>query len=279
MAIDSFRYKNPFDITTAGFSDNGELLVQGDFSYPNSRTPKPSTTNNENEQGIQGIQGVQDTQSTYDMQSVQGIQETQEDGIIRVSSISEAKNIFNQSTNPSTLEFIIENVVFAFRNNYGRFMFVKDDSGGLLIYDNNAPVITTSYNEGDLIDSIQGRLTLYQGMHEFIPTKNSPYTTGIPVKIEPIPTTINDIESNYEQYESQLVTLNNVVFVDGGEYSNGGILYVNQNEKTFQCWDRFGELSMIIQPNVHANITGFIGFSDKWGYHIWPRSNNDIEII
>ena len=154
MAIDSYRYKNPFDITTAGFSDNGELLVQGDFSYPNKST-KPNSQNNQSEQGIQSVQGVQDVQETDEIQGVQGIQgiqETQEDGVIRVASILEAKNIAKE--NPSA-EFVIENVVYVFRN--GRFMFVKDDSGGLLIFDKPTSIIWTAYIEGDIISEIQGK--------------------------------------------------------------------------------------------------------------------------
>lgn len=268
MAIDSYRYKNPFDITTAGFSDNGELLVQGDFSYPNKST-KPNSQNNQSEQGIQSVQGVQDVQETDEIQGVQGIQgiqETQEDGVIRVASILEAKNIANE--NPSA-KFVIENrITFVFRG--GRFMFVKDDSGALLIYDMVTPIITTMYNEGDIFDGIQGRFILYQGMWEFIPSKNTPYQMYAPVKIEPIPVTINDIEIDYAHYESQLVTLNDVVYVDG---------YVNQNEKTIQIYNRFDTLSIEIPNGTHINVTGFVAFSNKWGYMIYPRSNNDIEII
>lgn len=270
MAIDSYRYKNPFDITTAGFSDNGELLVQGDFSYPN-KSAKPNSQNNQSEQGIQDVQGVQDVQGTDNIQGVQGIQgiqETQDDSVIRVSSILEAKNIANE--NPSA-EFVIENrITFVFRG--GRFMFVKDDSGALLIYDYNTPIITTCYNEGDVFDEIQGKLMLYQGMWEFIPSKNTPPATYAPVKIEPIPVTINDIESDYTRYESQLVTLNDVII-------DGDTMTISQNENTIKLYNRFNSISMEIPNGTHANITGFAYFSTNYGYQIWPRSNNDIEII
>lgn len=270
MAIDSYRYKNPFDITTAGFSDNGELLVQGDFSYPNKST-KPNSQNNQSEQGIQSVQGVQDAQETDEIQGVQGIQgiqETQEDSVIRVASILEAKNIANE--NPSA-EFVIENrIAFMFRS--GRFMFVKDDSGVLLIYDYITPKITTQYNEGDVFDEIQGKLMLYQGTWEFIPSKNTPYQMYAPVKIEPISVTINDIKNDYAHYESQLVTLNDVII-------DGDTMTISQNENTIKLYNRFNSISMEIPNGTHANITGFAYFSTNYGYQIWPRSNNDIEII
>jgi len=267
MAIDSYRYKNPFDITTAGFSDNGELLVQGDFSYPN-KSAKPNSQNNQSEQGIQCVQGVQDVQETDEIQGVQGIQgiqEAQEDNVIRVASILELKNYANVQS-----EIIIENpITFVFR--YGRYMYVKDDSGGLCIYDYNTPKITTQYNEGDIFDGIQGRLTLYQGTWEFIPSKNTPEATYVPVKIEPIPVTINDIENNYAHYESQLVTLNDVII-------DGDTMTISQNENTIKLYNRFNSISMEIPNGTHANITGFAYFSTNYGYQIWPRSNNDIEI-
>ena len=57
----------------------------------------------------------------------------------------------NTATN-TTVYKITGDVTFVFRN--GRNMLIKDATGGLFIYDNATPVITQSYNDGDIISMV-----------------------------------------------------------------------------------------------------------------------------
>ena len=166
---------------------------------------------------------------------------------------------------------IMSDVTFVFRS--GRYIFVEDNSAALLIYDFNTPVITTQYNEGDVIEGgIFGKYKLYSGMVEMEPTHNANAATGTPVTVMPTTTTITDIKTQYaDTYESKFVKLNDVVFIDDTRFV--------QNGDTMAIFDRFNTITTTISAGDIADVTGFVSyFATNNAYQIFPRDNNDIEI-
>ena len=165
---------------------------------------------------------------------------------------------------------IMSNVTFVFRS--GRFMFVEDNTAALLIYDYNTPVITTQYNEGDVIEGgIFGKYTTYQGMVEMLPTNNANDATGTPVTVTPANATITDIKAQYaDVYEAKLVHLSNVEFINATTFV--------QNGDTMAIYNRFNTVTTDIAAGDLADVTGFVSYSDSYGYQIYPRGNEDIEI-
>ena len=165
---------------------------------------------------------------------------------------------------------IMSDVTFVFRS--GRFMFVEDNTGGLLIYDYNNPVITTTYNEGDVIEGgIFGKYSLYNGMVEMLPTHNANAATGTPVTVTPTDVTAAEVKAQYANvYESKLVHLSNVVFIDDEKFV--------QNGDTMAIFDRFNSVDVTISAGDQADVTGFVSYSSVHGYQIFPRNNADIDI-
>ena len=165
---------------------------------------------------------------------------------------------------------IMSDVTFVFRS--GRFMFVEDNSAALLIYDYTNPVITTQYNEGDVIQGgVFGKYTLYNGMVEMLPTHNANDATGTPVTVTPTTTTITDIKAQYANvYEAKLVHLNDVQFISATQFV--------QNGDTMAIYNRFNTLTTTISAGDQADVTGFVSYSSNYGYQIYPRDNNDINI-
>jgi len=165
---------------------------------------------------------------------------------------------------------IMSDVTFVFRS--GRYIFVEDNSAAMLIYDNNPAVITTTYNEGDVIHSgIFGRYTTYNGMVEMVPTYNAAEATGTPVTVTPAVATVANIKSQYNDvYESKLVRLNDVLFLND-------TLFV-QNGDTMSIRNRFNTLTTTINAGDQADVTGFVSFSTRNGYQIFPRGDEDINI-
>ncbi len=165
---------------------------------------------------------------------------------------------------------IMSDVTFVFRS--GRFMYVEDNTGALLIYDYNTPVITTQYNEGDVIEGgIFGKYTLYQGMVEMLPTHDAATATGTPVTVTPTTTTITDIKTQYaDVYEAKLVHLNDVQFISATQFV--------QNGDTMAIYNRFNTLTTTITAGDQADVTGFVSYSSNYGYQIYPRDNSDIDI-
>lgn len=165
---------------------------------------------------------------------------------------------------------IMSDVTFVFRS--GRFMYVEDNSAALLIYDYSTPVITTQYNEGDVIQGgIFGKYTLYQGMVEMLPTHEAAPATGTPVTVTPTTTTVTDIKAQYANvYEAKLVHLNDVQFISATQFV--------QNGDTMAIYNRFNTLTTTISAGDQADVTGFVSYSSNHGYQIYPRDNNDINI-
>lgn len=183
----------------------------------------------------------------------------------------EAENIAAFKANSSNdVQQITSDVTFVFRS--GSYMFVEDNSGALLIYDNiNNPVITTEYQEGDVINGgIYGRYKYYNGLIEMEPTHNSPESTSN-VTVTPSVASVVNIKDDYETiYESKLVRINGVTFIDDQTFV--------QNGDTMKLFDRFNTVEVEITEGMNADIIGFINYSTNYGYQIYPRSDEDIII-
>ena len=165
---------------------------------------------------------------------------------------------------------IMSDVTFVFRS--GRYMFVEDNTAAMLIYDNSTPVITTTYNEGDVIEAgIFGRYSTYQGMVEMVPTHNANEATGTPVTVTPANATIIDIKAQYtDVYESKLVHLSDVEFINATTFV--------QNGDTMAIFNRFNTVTTEISAGDMADVTGFVSYSTSHGYQIFPRGDEDIDI-
>ena len=116
--------------------------------------------------------------------------------------------------------FLSTEVVLTFQQSFRNQKFIQDLTGGILI-DDSPGTITTVYAVGDGITGITGTLGEYGGMLQFIPTADpGPATTGFTITPQVI--TLNDLTTNFESYESELVTINGLTFTDAGlTFANG----------------------------------------------------------
>lgn len=187
-----------------------------------------------------------------------------------ISFPEQVANIAAFKTNASgSAQQIMSDVTFVFRSEH--YMFVEDNSAALLIYDNSG-VITTTYNEGDVIEGgLFGSYQLYNGMVELIPSHNANAATGTPVTVTPTVATVSNVINDYATvYESRLVRLNDVVFIDAETFV--------QNGDTMSIRDRFNTVDVEISAGDHADVIGFVSYSTQYGYQVYPRDNNDIII-
>jgi len=153
---------------------------------------------------------------------------------------------------------ITGNVTFVFKN--GRNIYIKDASAGLLVYDNSPATITHEYTNGDVISGgIIGSCTMYNGLFEFIPKVDFAVgTAGAPV--QPTVLTMANLLSNFSQYESQLVKLDEVQFA-AGTFGTGaaGNINIFQNTSQMICRNHFGTFTGFeTDPNTRYNVTGFV---------------------
>ena len=181
----------------------------------------------------------------------------------------------------TTVYKITGNVTFVYKT--GRYFYIKDATGGLLIYDFATPLITNSYNNGDIISGgVIGTCTIYNGLYQLLPTANlAAGTSGAPV--QPITLTMATLLNNFAAYESQLVKLSNVTFDEGtfGTSSSGGNIKIYQDEDSLICRNHFNNITgYVTDPSKHFDVTGFAipyitsSANDK---QIAPRGLEDIK--
>lgn len=167
---------------------------------------------------------------------------------------------------------ITGDVTFVFRS--GRYLYVKDATAGLLIYDYNNPVITNEYNEGDVISGgLHGKYSKYNGQIEFVPSQNPAASTQNTGAVLPTVVTIADLLANYNNYDAQLITLENVVFPSG---FTGSETTIEQGGNSVVLYNRFS-----IDTNLAAGaVTNVTGFAAKYNnaVQIYPRYNSDLSI-
>ncbi|MBR6066339.1 MAG: chitobiase/beta-hexosaminidase C-terminal domain-containing protein [Bacteroidales bacterium] len=166
---------------------------------------------------------------------------------------------------------ITGDVVFVFRDH--RYMFVKDATAGIMIFDNNDSIITTEYNEGDVISGgIMGKTSIFRGLYEVVPTANLAVSTENNGPVEPIVVTIPQM-SNENDFMSQLVTVQNLT-VTGIDGQN---IIVSDGENTMKIFDRFNLIteSDYAVDDVITSVTGLVSKYNS-DYQIFPRTAADI---
>ena len=105
--------------------------------------------------------------------------------------------------------------ILSFQYSYNNRKYIQDVTAGILIED-AAAIISTTYNLYDGIIGITGTLNESNGVLQFIPTENSATANSSGNVITPEVAIIDAINTTVDDYESELVVLNNVTFADGG---------------------------------------------------------------
>lgn len=96
--------------------------------------------------------------------------------------------------------------------------YIQDATAAILIDDNDG-IIPNTYNTGDAMSGVKGRTNLFSGLLQLTPTTDASLaSTGN--NITPQVVSLSDLINNLEQYESELVQINNVTFADGDGTTN-----------------------------------------------------------
>ncbi len=169
---------------------------------------------------------------------------------------------------------ITGDLTFVYRS--GRYMYVKDATGGLLVYDSYNPTITTEYNEGDVFTGgLVGNRSMYHGLDEFVPTMNTAEGEAGQT-VAPLLVTAAELLANPEQYVSQLVMVADGEFA-AGSFNTNSTTNVNftQNGSTIAVRNAFKTVSRTFAEGDEASVIGFVTLYDN-AVQLYPRSNADI---
>jgi len=170
---------------------------------------------------------------------------------------------------------ITGDVTFVYRS--GRYMYVKDATGGLAIYDNATPIVTTAYNNGDNISGgIIGTCAMSGGLCQFVPVAN--FAAGTPgTPVQPVTLTMADLKADFSAYESQLVKLEKIEFA-AGTFATGaaGNISIYQSSSQMICRNHYGNITgYTTDPSKRFDVTGF-AIPYNADHQIAPRDLDDI---
>ena len=140
--------------------------------------------------------------------------------------IAVATNLANLRTR-CVLDDIVKltsEVTVTFKRATGNQKYVQDATAGLIIYDPSA-VLTTPLNIGDNVKDLEGKVAFYGGVYEIIPTKTTVVVTSTGNTVTIPEMTLTEYNTNYLNYESELIRLSDVTFPD----ADGSVPFPSSN--------------------------------------------------
>ncbi|MBC8755519.1 T9SS type A sorting domain-containing protein [Kordia sp. YSTF-M3] len=160
--------------------------------------------------------------------------------------------------------------------------YIQDGAAGILI-DDVAGTLSAPLNIGDGIIGLQGQLSQFGGVLQFVPTANIPGAATTGNTITPIDVTVSDLLTNGETYESRLIRLIDATFDAGdvggmfADNTNYNVTVVGGTDMTV-CRVSFGDEDIIgsVIPSTHVNIIG-LGGEFNGTRQVLPRYASDIE--
>lgn len=174
---------------------------------------------------------------------------------------------------------ITGDVTFVYRKD--RRIFIEDATGGLLVYDNSNPVVTGTYNEGDVISGgIIGTYSVYNGIQEMTPSVDWAAASGT-ATVTPTVVTAADIAEDFATYEARLVRINSGTFAEEASFNTSDITDATFSDGTGEVLFRnqFKTLDTTVNAGDTVDIIGLVSIYVSGGnttYQIFPRTNADI---
>jgi hypothetical protein len=175
-----------------------------------------------------------------------------------------------------TIYNLTAEVIVTYAQTFRNQKYIQDDTAGIFIDDMNN-VISTAYVAGDAVTGLQGTISVYGNLTQFIPTQAGPAASSTGNIVTPVVVTISDLMTNFDTYESRVVKLNNVTFTDAGAFANGLIYGITDGTDNFNFRTSFYDVDYIgsTLPITTGNIIA-IPNSRTDGDYITARSNADL---
>ncbi len=169
-------------------------------------------------------------------------------GPVRVSKLSEVR-----AHDGDTVYFTGKAVV-SFTQSYRNQKYIQDSTAGILIDDSKG--VMSDYNIGDSIMDIVGKVSVYNGVTQFVPYRDARYDNS--GAVTPVDVTVADFDANIDAYESQLIRISGLTFNDAGTFAKGQNYTVTDGTNDLVFRTNFEQADYIGSPipDSVASITG-----------------------
>ena len=157
--------------------------------------------------------------------------------------------------------------------------FVQDDTAGIAIYltQNQVPSPPPSIYDG--ITDIKGRLTDYNGVLELVLSETFT-ATGNNQPQEAQVLTIAEYTNNQDDYESELIKIENVTIDPDGdtEFQGNHNYTITDGTDELTLRTSFSDMEGVTIPTEPFNVTGIAGQYNQY-LQILPRNETDLEEV
>ncbi|MFB3844363.1 MAG: lamin tail domain-containing protein [Candidatus Cloacimonadaceae bacterium] len=145
-------------------------------------------------------------------------------GELPITEVSNLSQLRASNPDGTTVYRVSNPVILTYKQTYRNKKYFQDTTGAIEV-DDLAGIITTPLEIGDAIINLTGTLSSYHNLLQFTPFINIPAPVSSGNAITPEVLTINALTTNFENYESALVQLNNVTFLDTSTPFAAGVNY------------------------------------------------------
>ena len=195
---------------------------------------------------------------------------------IDVSNIAELR-----AGSPNVPYRLTGETIMTFKQTFRNQKYIQDNTAAILI-DDLAIKITTNYNIGDGITGIIGVVAEFGNMLQFTPSFDPGAATSTGNVITPKVITLNEMVTNFEAYESELVEIKNVQFNGGGANFANGLVYgmTDGSKATASFRTTFYDVNYIGTPVpvLEANVAGICNARAE-GNFLTSRNLADITVL
>ncbi|QSS96184.1 T9SS type A sorting domain-containing protein [Psychroflexus sp. ALD_RP9] len=198
-------------------------------------------------------------------------------GYVEVADLAALRN----GATDGTFYKVTGEVVLTYQQSFRGQKYVQDASAGILI-DDDPGAITSTYNVEDGITGLSGTLNSFNGMLQFNPDTDPGAATSTGNTVNPQILTISEFNTNFENYEGELVAFENITFTtaDGVITFDNGDAYpiedAGQNSTLVEALFNLAYTGDIVPTNT-VNVAGLAGEENNGEYRIYPR-DNDIDV-
>lgn len=140
--------------------------------------------------------------------------------------------------------------ILTFQTSERNQKWIEDATAAIVIVDFDG-IITTAYNEGDGITGISGTLDEFSGLLQFRPDADPGAATSTGNPLTPQVITMTQFDSNFVDYESELISFTNVTYTAG----DGTATFAE--DMNYEINDATG--STTHRTNISAEDTDYIG--------------------
>ena len=211
--------------------------------------------------------------ATWEVDSV--VLDTYKPDTIEVSNLADLRAM---DADNSTIYRVTGEVVLTFQQDYRNKKYIQDGTAGIEI-DDDPGMITTSYNVGDGITGLTGRLEEWNGLLQIHPLEDAGAASSAGNDITPVSVSIDEFKTNFEDYEAEIVKIDEASFEEMGNFENGTNYHIFKAGDTTVFRSHFYNVDYI-GTNIpqKANLTG-IAIEYKGTAQLAARDSNDIDRI